>query len=168
MIIVGTGHRPPKITFKGQNAYQGICFEALQSFLVIQLKKYKKIHGIISGMALGFDQALAEAGIELGIPVIAAVPCYGQESLWNIRDQVRYARLIKKSKKVILVTNKNYNKYAMLRRNKWMVNKLGVKDILLALHDGSEGGTFNCIRYATGKKKTIVNLWDRWLQYGKV
>lgn len=34
-------------------------------------------------------------------------------------------------------------------------------DSLLALWDGSSGGTKNCLDYARKKGKPYINLWDR-------
>jgi uncharacterized phage-like protein YoqJ len=48
---------------------------------------------------------------------------------------------------------------AMQRRNEWMVDRA---DKLVALWDGSWGGTFNCIEYARKKGVPFDNLWARW------
>lgn len=51
----------------------------------------------------------------------------------------------------------------MQLRNKWMVDK---SDIVIAVWDGSEGGTNNCVQYATENKKRIINLWKK--EYNKL
>jgi uncharacterized phage-like protein YoqJ len=47
-------------------------------------------------------------------------------------------------------------------RNEWMVDNA---HIVLALWDGSSGGTGNCIKYANRKSvnKPIINLWSSWV-----
>jgi len=47
----------------------------------------------------------------------------------------------------------------MQTRNIWMVDNC---DLVLALWDGSDGGTGNCIKYANKIGKPIVNLWDKY------
>lgn len=42
------------------------------------------------------------------------------------------------------------------RPNKlWMVDNC---DLLIAVHDGSPGGTANCVNYANQKNKKIINI----------
>lgn len=47
----------------------------------------------------------------------------------------------------------------MQLRNEWMVDRATK---MVALHDGSWGGTFNCLAYARKKGVPVDNLWDRW------
>ncbi|WP_206759019.1 hypothetical protein [Anabaena azotica] len=49
-----------------------------------------------------------------------------------------------------------------MKRNEWMVDQC---HRLVALHDGSTGGTGNCVNYAKSKKVHIVNLWKSWVKY---
>lgn len=163
LVIVGTGHRPQKLELNGLDGFSDKVHDTLVKFLKEILSEYP-VKCVISGMALGFDQALAEAALQLNISVVAALPCFDQDSLWPVRQQARYKRLIKQCKKVIYVSSKRYDKYCLQRRNKWMVNKLGKVGLLLAFYNGSKGGTHNCIKYATNRKKKIVNVWDKWVE----
>jgi len=76
MILSGTGHRPDKL-----GGYSDSAFDNLVKIAEDYLKESKP-DKVISGMALGWDQALAEACVNLNIPFIAAVPFKGQESKW--------------------------------------------------------------------------------------
>jgi len=40
-------------------------------------------------------------------------------------------------------------------RNEWMVDN---SDYVIAVHDGSKGGTYNCIQYAKKNSKEITTL----------
>lgn len=73
-IICGTGHRPDKLG--------GYSNEVTQKLIRVCRFGLEKLQPslVISGMALGYDQALAEAAIELKIPFHAYCPCYGQDS----------------------------------------------------------------------------------------
>lgn len=100
---------------------------------------------VISGMALGVDQWFAEICIGLGIPFTAAVPCDGHESRWPAESQAHYRALLQKAHYVRVVSPGPYAPWKMQRRNEWMVDN---SEMLVAVWDGSAGGTANCVRYA--------------------
>jgi len=110
-------------------------------------------------MALGWDQALAYASVELKVPFIAAVPCDGQERMWPPKSQALYKKLLEKAEKIEVVCPGPYEAWKMQKRNCWMVDNA---EIIFALWDGSKGGTGNCIEYAEKQKKRIINFFDIW------
>ncbi|MBD2505254.1 hypothetical protein H6G83_32420 [Anabaena azotica FACHB-119] len=59
-------------------------------------------------------------------------------------------------------TTNQYHPGKLMKRNEWMVDQC---HRLVALHDGSTGGTGNCVNYAKSKKVHIVNLWKSWVKY---
>jgi uncharacterized phage-like protein YoqJ len=62
----------------------------------------------------------------------------------------------------LYVSPPNFAVYKMQVRNEWMVNHA---NILLALWDGSTGGTYNCIQYAMKKNHIeIINLWGEFME----
>lgn len=157
MIIAGTGHRPDKLGGYTEDAYA-----RLVSIATDYLKENQPSI-VISGMALGWDQALAQAAIELHIPVIAAIPFLGQESRWPKESQSKYKALIEKCREVVIVSPGGFASFKMQKRNEYMVNRA---DVILAMWNGkAEGGTFNCISYAQKKGKKIVNLYDQLKDY---
>ena len=156
MLIAGTGHRPNKLGGYSDEAIQSL--EHFAYYLLHQLRPEK----VISGMALGWDQSLALAAIQLEIPLIAAVPCKGQESQWPTPSQARYNVLLGHAERVEILAD-SYSQQAMQNRNKWMVDQLkDPSDYLLALWNGTSGGTGNCIKYAEIRKVHILNVWDHW------
>jgi uncharacterized phage-like protein YoqJ len=102
----------------------------------------------ISGMALGVDQWAANICNKLKIPLIAAIPFEGQEKMWPEKSKKVYQSLLQKASEKIVVCEGGYSAYKMQLRNEWMVNHC---DILLAVWDGSKGGTGNCVDYAMKK-----------------
>lgn len=151
-IICGTGHRPNKL-----GGYSNKIFDNLTIIAMNWLIQNKPIQ-VISGMALGWDQALAQAAINLEIPLLAAIPCYYQEIKWPKQSQALYYELISQAFKKILVTTSIYNNSCMQIRNEWMVNN---SDLVLAYWDGTEGGTANCIKYANKVEKPIINIYSK-------
>ena len=152
VIVAGTGHRPNKL-----GGYDDRVFKRLVDLAKAIIKETKATK-VISGMALGWDQALAQAAIELGIPFIAAIPFKGQESRWPTSSQKKYQEIIQKAEEIIIVCPGEYSPKSMQIRNEWMVDNC---DLVIALWDGSSGGTGKCIRYEKSINKPINNQWAR-------
>lgn len=146
-----TGHRPDKL-----GGYTNTAHVKLVD-LAYKFLNEDRPDEIISGMALGWDTAWAEAALYLNIPVIAAVPFHGQEKMWPKRSQLIYKKLLSNCSDVVYVCDKGYAPWKMQIRNEYMVDH---SNKVIALWDGSEGGTCNCIQYASKQGKEIVNLWD--------
>jgi uncharacterized phage-like protein YoqJ len=158
-IIAGTGHRPNKL-----GGYSDKVFYRLVDLAKASLAQYKP-DIVISGMALGWDQALAEAATRLKIPFIAAVPFIGQENSWPEDSQDYYMELLDQASEIITVSDGGYHPRKMQLRNIWMVDR---SEKILALWDGSRGGTFNCVQYALSKKKPVINMWNSWMKYNYI
>lgn len=153
MIICGTGHRPNKLggyTMAVENKQIKIAYDWL---------KLNKPTKIISGMALGWDQAIARVGIDLSIPVVAALPFENHHAIWPHWQIERYTNLLAKCSEIKLVCEGGFEKWKMQKRNEWMVDNC---DLVLALWNGSVGGTSNCIAYAKQLERPIINLWEQW------
>ena len=153
IIKAGTGHRPDKL-----GGYSDAIFNKLVGVAKLAIKDADKV---ISGMALGWDLAIAQAAIDLDIPFIAAVPFKGQECKWPKQTQLKYQEILSKAEKVVYVCEGGYAPYKMQERNKWMVDN---SDILVALWNGTPGGTANCISYAEKQNKVIENYWGNYGQ----
>lgn len=151
--IAGTGHRPDKL-----GGYGDAVTDRLVNLAIDALVEQKPSL-VISGMALGWDMALAEAAYCLYIPFHAYIPFVGQESKWPAPSQKLYRTLMEKADQVVECAPPGYAVWKMQQRNVCMVDEA---DLILALWDGSSGGTGNCIEYAQRFKKPIINLWDRY------
>lgn len=140
MILSFTGHRPDKLGGYQPSEIQEWVRRRIAERLV-QLKPEKTI----SGMALGVDTWAAQECVKLGIPFIAAVPFKGQQALWPLESQSEYRKLLGQAAEVVYVCQPPYAPWKMQVRNKWMVDH---SDLLLAVWDGTKGGTGNCVAYA--------------------
>jgi uncharacterized phage-like protein YoqJ len=153
MIIAGTGHRPDKL-----GGYTGETYWRLYNLAHDYLTQHTPDR-IITGMALGWDTVLAHVARDLTIPFIAAIPFAGQESRWPHASQVFYRELLNHAHHVKVVCEGGYAAWKMQVRNKWMVDEC---DKLIALWNGTPGGTANCIRYAQTLSRPLRNLWPEW------
>lgn len=154
MIIAGTGHRPDKL-----GGYSPHIAKQLIDLASDALREHQP-STVISGMALGWDMALAEAAVNLGIPFHAYVPFEGQELVWPMTSKLFYRALLKKAQFVRICSPGGFSRQAMQHRNICMVDAC---DQLLALWDGSNGGTANCLVYATSVGKPYINLWSKFI-----
>lgn len=160
--LAATGHRPDKLP----GGYSDAAADRLRSFAVEQLRRLAPGR-VISGMALGWDLAVAEAAIELSIPFTAAIPFVGQHWTWPTESRIRYGRILQRATDTVVVCPGGYTAWKMQLRNVWMVDRC---DVLLALWNESEGGTKNCVDYACMRFKTtgkpvIDNVWDQWIRF---
>ena len=155
MVIAGTGHRPARLGFYSIEAFDNLVK------IADRWLEENKPERVISGMAIGWDMALAQATINRNIPLTCAIPFRGQENKWNTTSKNLYHHIISKAENVVYVCEAGYDASKMQIRNEWMVDHC---DVLLAMWDGSTGGTFNCIKYAKKRKKPIVNIYERYLE----
>lgn len=148
-IVAFTGHRPQKL---GGDIQFWVRYHLKQ-----ELKKLNP-EGCISGMALGVDQWAAEICNNLGIPWVAAIPFAGQESRWPEASQQAYRKLLATAFGTCIVSPGGYSPQKMQIRNEWMVDRA---DVVLAVFNGSPGGTYNCLQYADKTLKKIVMIDPR-------
>lgn len=150
MILSATGHRPDKLGGYDKDTTRRIRRAAHRALLKLRPDK------VVSGMALGWDQAIAVAALNLGIPFTAAIPFKGQEARWPYDSQREYLDLLDKAARIVCVCDGRYATWKMQKRNEWMVEN---SDHIAALWNGTSGGTANCVRYAQALRKPITNFW---------
>ena len=150
MVIAGTGHRPIDYSEEERLILMELAEMAISEFQPTK---------IISGMALGWDTAIAEVAIREGIPLLAAIPFEGQESRWREENIVTYRGILNKASEVVIVCEGGFSRKAMQLRNEYMVDN---SDLLIAWYDSSRrgSGTGNCIRYANSVGREWKNYWE--------
>lgn len=157
--LAATGHRPDKLGGYGAKA------ETRRIDFALEVLDEMRPKGMIVGMAQGWDMAVAEACYLLGIPYRAFVPFQGQESVWPTSTQMLYRNLLDKALEIFVVSPGGYDRHKMNVRNEAMVNDETVTTVL-ALWNGSPGGTANCVWYAQHiAAKPVINLWGRWTRW---
>ena len=166
-IVVATGHRPDKcggFSTPTQLRLKQIAIDWLASL---------NPRGAVSGMALGWDTAIVEACLHLNLPYVACIPFRGQESRWSSASQRAYHEYLRKAVKVIVCSPGTYSTYKMQVRNERMIDmalEYGPgpnNSILLAMWNGTSGGTENCLLYARTRMETI-NAWSHFLAHSSL
>lgn len=155
--IAVTGHRPSKMPPQYGYDTENQAWASLKEKIKTILMK-KKCTDAWTGMALGVDTVFAEAVLELKqegfcIKLHCAIPCQNHSSKWPKQSRDRYNAILAKADTVTLVTDAPYKPYLMQKRNEYMTDHA---DELIAVWDGNNGGTKNCVEYARKKQKSII------------
>ena len=136
-----TGHRPEKLNIPETEVI---------SWLEMEIRKAIEdgFTTFISGMARGVDIWAAEIVLRLrdeGKPIhlICASPFEGFERSWSDDWKWRYTDVINRADIVRFIC-KGYSRACFQIRNEWMVDHSAR---VLAVYDGSSGGTHNTIAY---------------------
>ena len=151
-----TGHRPNKLFGYNLSHPKWVKLKEIFKELLIQ----HECKEAISGMALGVDTIFALAVLELkesgnDIKLHVVIPCLNQSCKWRENDQKLHQSIVDKADKVTYVSSQPYSRECMQKRNEFMVDN---SDGVIAVWDGSPGGTANCVLYAKKVKKPVLAL----------
>lgn len=151
-----TGHRPEKL----MNIYD----ENSSIITYIKDELYNNISKAIadgfdtfySGMARGIDIYASETMLELKnkfkhIKHVAVIPYSAQSEKWSISWRRRYEKILLNSDIKILLSDEYYSG-CLTDRNIFMIEN---SDRLIAVFNGTAGGTFHTINLAKKSNKEI-------------
>ena len=170
--IMVTGHRPPKVGGYDDNSPQRCWVRGQITHAIIQIimNHYKvpdngpewelacsQTIGI-SGGALGVDTDFARACKAMNIPYDVYVPCLGHSNNWPQESREKYQKMLSFARRVVMVSNKPYSPVLMHARNTNMINDC---DVAIAVWDGSDGGTGNCVRGLKIANKPVMYIDPR-------
>lgn len=154
-----TGHRPDKLPW-GTDERDPRCL-ALKASMSREIEKLylQGRRHFISGMARGADLYFVEAALELkekypDLTVEAAIPFPGQADRWPEAEQARWRRAVNTCDLETVVQN-NYDRFCMHRRDRYMVDRASA---ILAVFDGTPGGTMYTLNYAMSEHLDILLL----------
>ena len=151
MKIAITGHRPNKLG--NDYSLSGKLISKIKEKLQEVIDLYKP-DTLISGMALGIDTLWAKLAHENNINLIAAIPCKNQEKMWVSSSKIQYWEILENPLTTIVnISDEEYSISCMQKRNEWMVDNC---DLLVAVWDGTNGGTGNCVSYAKAQHKEMI------------
>lgn len=140
MIIAISGHRPEKMKAGIKTDIMRLITDELISL---------KATTLVQGMASGVDLWAAKAAYQAGIPFECAIPFKGHKP--RVEDEWDYNQALKHAEAITYVTN--YEKYpgafVYELRNRYMIDKA---DKLIAVYNGSPGGTRNAVEYVWAKR----------------
>ncbi len=151
-----TGHRPEKLPW-GFHEDSEDCVK-LKKLLYGQAEQLVKECGVthfICGMARGIDTYAAEAVLQLKMayPVTleCAIPFEEQAISWLETDRERFFIIAGRADRETML-QRRYTQDCYLKRNRYIVDR---SLYVVAVWDGSGGGTGYTVRYASEKGRTI-------------
>ena len=154
-----SGHRPEKLPWHSDELDPRCVKLKEKLYDVVQALYLSGIRHFICGMARGCDFYFAETVLRLrsdyeGITLEAAIPCEEQSKNWSESDRSRYYHLVSECDFETLL-QREYTEDCMLRRNKYMVDR---SSVLIAVFDGTLGGTLHTVNYASKKELEIIEI----------
>ena len=154
-----TGHRPNKLPWAFNEEDERCIALKRRIYDIIEAVTLSGIRHFICGMAQGCDMYFCEQVIELRkkythITIEAAIPCETQSMRWSEWMRNRYAFLIQQCDYETMLQTA-YTPDCMIKRNKYMVNN---SSVLIAVFDGTFGGTMQTVNYAMKKKREIIQI----------
>ena len=159
MKVAATGHRPFKLY--PDSMFKGVLPEAEDKLHRLAGRALRRLGAteVISGMARGWDLAVAWAALDMGLPLTAAIPFKGQDENWNGRHRALYGRALEAAARVHVQSEGQFTR-AYLLRDEWMVDHA---EHVLALYSGARGGgTAYTVEYARGWCVPVTNVWRAW------
>jgi uncharacterized phage-like protein YoqJ len=161
-VLAVTGHRIQRLARPGVDPLR---LEELLTGFAEEVLDAARPSVVLTGMATGWDQAVAAAAIKLEVPFVAAVPYVGQDSLWDERTRRVYGVLLEAASAVCFVEEPPHAGWKMISRNRWMVDRA---ELLVALWDGDrKGGTASTVLHAEKRGVQVVNCWQDWDHFQK-
>ncbi len=177
--IACTGHRPKYYPDISEQQLASIVDRAINHHVHLALGR--PIFRV--GMALGWDQMIAQRCLERSYIYHAYLPFIGQENKWTEEQKERYFYLKENAQEVIITTamhdqqdrrpieekrkeGNGYSKSSMMRRNRIMIDGVpdepalgGLCDCVCALWNGESSGTGNAMNYAKYRDRPFENWW---------
>lgn len=143
--------------FTGHRTYRHEADESLRR--TIRALHGSGIRSFLSGMAVGFDLAAAEAVLDCrkslsDIRLIAVIPFRGQQQRFSAADRARFDRICAEADETI-VLSESYNSGVYAVRNNYLVNHAAT---LIAWYDGSAGGTCYTVERALSQSRRLIHL----------
>lgn len=115
------------------------------------------INTFYCGMAKGFDLFAAEVALRFsgeGVKLVACIPYEGQSNSFSSADRERYNNILGYCSERI-VFSRDYNRYCMHSRDRFMVDCCGTVVCYLRK---DRGGTYYTVSYARARGRRIIEL----------
>lgn len=152
-----TGDSFSAAAFTGHRTYCGQADDALRR--AVGEAYARGCRTFLSGMAVGFDLAAAEAVLACrrecpGMRLVAVIPFEGQAARFPAAEQARFRQVAAAADETV-VLSALYHRGVYTVRNNFLVDHAA---FLFAWFDGSPGGTSYTVRRAIRLGRSVCNL----------
>lgn len=148
-----TGHQPPALGGYGPDAQARL--DALADGFLARSAATE----VVSGMAAGWDMAMARAAVRAGLPLVAALAFCGQGVGWPPEARAELDGLLCAASHVHL-QGEDRRPGMWAERDRWVLAR---SEAVVALWSGAPGGTADAVRHAASRGLPVENLWEGWL-----
>ena len=154
-----TGHRPAKLPW-GHREDDSRCIDLKRRLADAVEAAYEEgYRHFMCGMAMGCDMYFCECALALrsrkpDVTVEAVLPCPTQTAGWPEAMVLRHRKLVVACDYETMVSSE-YRPGRMQRRNRYLVDHSA---LLIAVYDGTSGGTRYTIQYALHSGISVVDL----------
>lgn len=145
------------VAFTGHRTYGGTAGASLAA--AVERAFARGYRTFLSGMAMGFDLAAAEAVLAFRaehpcVRLVAVIPFRGQETRFPELEQARF-RAVEAASDETVVLSEVFHRGCYAVRNRYLVDNAS---LVVAWYDGSPGGTQYTLRRAFGRNCEVWNL----------
>ncbi len=159
-MIFGIAHRPHQL-----GGFDKQTLTRLTAFAYEVLTQYQPTQ-VITDMTLGWNIPLAQAALDLQIPLIAAIPSRDQFNPWSNQFRELYSSILNRAD-FIVQQNIPWNKSSATHFTFRVIDHC---DLILALWSDSLASSMepiqrDSIHYARSIGKPIIYLWDDWSHF---
>lgn len=145
------------VAFTGHRTYRGEANESLGE--VIERLYARGFRSFLSGMAVGFDLAAAEAVLRCrehlpDLALVAVVPFAEQEHRFSPADKARFQHIVAEADEVITLAEE-YHRGCYAQRNNFLVDNAS---LVVAWYGQQQGGTRYTVRRALRRGCEVWNL----------
>lgn len=143
--------------FTGHRTYDGTAAATLAD--AVGRAYMRGYRTFLSGMAVGFDLAAAEAVLKLraehpDVQLVAVIPFRGQAERFSAEDRARFQAIEAAADEVVVLSGTFHcGCYAV--RNRYLADNAS---LVVAWYDGSSGGTQYTLRRAFARNREVWNL----------
>jgi uncharacterized phage-like protein YoqJ len=170
-VVAFTGHRPTRLGGYGPGEDSPVA-RNVRTVLDHVVRRIIAAHpeGVtfLSGMAQGVDTWAAEiviaqrtAGAQ-GVRLIAVVPFVGQERVWPRAAQERYRAILGQADEVAVLQRPGPEAPTSAQVTAWLHERnrcmVARADLVVAIFDGSPGGTAEAVSYARRRGVPVVRI----------
>lgn len=157
-ICAFTGSRPEKMPVLQKpesTEYQELIGRIRNK--IIELTERENVTTFLSGVAKGIDLIAAEIVLELAendkrLQLECIVPYRAQANGWSEEYKEQYRSVLDRSDMVTVLQEK-YSRGCLQKRNRYLVEKA---DLVLAVWNGTKGGTEYTIKYGRKLNKELI------------
>jgi len=161
-VVSVTGHRPPAYGGYGYDVFEKLVDVAKEGLFMVQPFR------VITGMALGWDMAVAWACVETRVAFDAYIPFHEQGQRWTQEWWQHYANLLGHARRIVVARSEHPDldvRRLYLKRDEMMID---ASSETMAMYDGRQkGGTYHTVKYAKRMGRVVTNMWPMWVKkYG--